>query len=87
MPGVTTTTSRTSLEKARSIKLFKNSLENDSQNGHGHKKSESLMSERVLQDDGQRSLAEVGNEKSIRIHAFSNDLHYRTVSFSRNLMT
>lgn len=61
MPGVTTTPSRPSLEKARSIKLFKSSLESESQNGSiSHKKSESFISEKTL-DDGQKSLTEVGN--------------------------
>jgi hypothetical protein len=48
------------MEKARSLKMFKNSLDGDGQNGH--KKSESLISEK-MQDDGQRSLTltEVSN--------------------------
>ncbi|KXN89456.1 hypothetical protein AN958_05618 [Leucoagaricus sp. SymC.cos] len=54
MPGVTSASSRTSLDKARSLKLFKNSLDSDGQNGSGHKKSESVISEKT-QDDGQRT--------------------------------
>jgi hypothetical protein len=59
MPGIATPASRTSMEKARSLKLFKYSLDTDSQNGH--KKSESFISEK---DDGQRSmtLTEVSNQ-------------------------
>ncbi|KAF5364267.1 hypothetical protein D9756_000282 [Leucocoprinus leucothites] len=54
MPGITTPASRTSFEKARSLKLFKNSLESDNQNnGLAHRKSDSMMSEK---DDGQRSM-------------------------------
>ncbi|KAF9450949.1 hypothetical protein P691DRAFT_757736 [Macrolepiota fuliginosa MF-IS2] len=58
MPGITTTTSRPSLEKARSMKLFKNSLDSESQGGYSqHKKSESFISEKTL-DDSQRSITE-----------------------------
>ncbi|KAJ3561732.1 hypothetical protein NP233_g10012 [Leucocoprinus birnbaumii] len=53
MPGIAAPAPRPSLDKARSLKLFKNSLDNESQNGLAHRKSDSVISEK---DDGQRSM-------------------------------
>lgn len=58
MPGITTTTSRSSAERARSLKMYKNSMEGESLNGH--RMTESFISEKL--DDGQRSGTEVGSK-------------------------
>lgn len=53
--------SRTSLDRSRSVK-FKNSLESESMIGpHGHKKSESFFNEKMMDDE--QSLAEVSGGK------------------------
>jgi hypothetical protein len=52
--------SRASLDKSRSFK-FKNSLESESVIGlHGHKKTESFFSEKMMDDE--QSLAGVSND-------------------------
>lgn len=68
MPGLTTTTSRSSAEKTRSLKMYKSSTEADSINGH--RVTESFISEKL--DDGQQSGTEVRSKFSIDPDTLAN---------------